>query len=530
MLQQTLSQNQSLRQEQILAPQQLQSLELLQAPLQELEQKLAAIAEQNPTLELLRPGTETLVGDPTASDYAMPAAAPDGGEDGGMTTAFRDEDGSAAAPAAEMAGGDNAYGADDTDMPAAKEPPATRLDAFNELCREFLPAEDRTQETHTAEDAERRQFRFDSLTVAPALHDRLLEQLRQTDDLDDHALKIGEEIIGSIDDTGYLRTHPADIAIATGSDMATVERMLRLVQEFDPPGVGARDPRECLLLQLERQGKKGTLEWKAVAKHLDALARNQIPKVAAALGVTPTQVYDLLAALRRLTPYPGTASSSLAPDINTFITPEIHIWQAPDGGWQVESNREYRPRVRVSPAYLDMLRDPETTTEVKSWLRQKLLESRQVMRALQNRENTLERIARSLLKFQPAFFEHGPGFLRPLTLDQVAQDLGLHETTISRAIAGKYLDGPSGVLPFRKFFAGGVVSDAGDKISSQSIKERLAQLIREEDTDKPLADQDLVKLLADQGLKLARRTVAKYREELNLPSSHLRRHFTLAPR
>ncbi len=508
MLQQTLSQNQSLRQEQILAPQQLQSLELLQAPLQELEQKLAAIAEQNPTLELLRPGTETLVGDPTEGDYAMPAAAPDGGEDGGMTTAFRDEDGSA--------------------MPAV-EPAGSNFETFNELCREFLPTEDRTPETHTAEDAERRQFRFDSLTVAPALHDRLLEQLRQTDGLDDNALRIGEEIIGSIDDTGYLRTHPADIAIATGSDMAAVERVLRLVQEFDPPGVGARDPRECLLLQLERQGKKGTLEWEAVAKHLDALARNQIPKVAAALGVTPTQVYDILAALRRLTPYPGTASASLAPDINTFITPEIHIWQTEDGGWQVESNREYRPRVRISPAYLDMLEDPETTPEVKSWLRQKLLESRQVMRALQNRENTLERIAHSLLKFQPEFFEHGPSFLRPLTLDQVAQDLGLHETTISRAIAGKYLDGPSGVVPFRKFFAGGIVSDAGDKISSQSIKERLAQLIREEDTAKPLADQDLVKLLAAQGFKLARRTVAKYREELNVPPSHLRRHFTLAP-
>jgi len=509
MLQQTLSQNQSLRQEQILAPQQLQSLELLQAPLQELEQKLASIAEQNPTLELLRPGTETLVGDPTEGAYAAPAV-PDYGEDGGMRAAFRDEDGAAAAPAAEPAG--------------------SNFEAFKELCREFLPAEDRIQETHTTEDAERRQFRFDSLTVAPALHDRLLEQLRQTDGLDDHALKIGEEIIGSIDDTGYLRTHPADIAIATGSDMAAVERMLRLVQEFDPPGVGARNPRECLLLQLERQGKKGTLEWEAVAKHLDALARNQIPKVAAALGVTPARVYELLAALRRLTPYPGTASSSLAPDVNTFITPEIHIWQGPDGGWQVESNREYRPRVRISPAYLDMLQDPETTAEVKSWLRQKLLESRQVMRALQNRENTLERIARCLLKFQSEFFEHGSGFLRPLTLDQVAQDLGLHETTISRAIAGKYLDGPSGVVPFRKFFAGGIVSDAGDKISSQSIKERLAQLIREEDAAKPLADQDLVKLLAAQGFKLARRTVAKYREELNLPPSHLRRHFTLAPR
>ncbi|MFA5206578.1 MAG: RNA polymerase factor sigma-54, partial [Lentisphaeria bacterium] len=357
-------------------------------------------------------------------------------------------------------------------------------------------------------------------------HDRLLEQLRQTEGLDEDALRIGEEIIGSIDDTGYLRTHLADITIATGCDMAAAEAMLRLIQEFDPPGVGARDPRECLLLQLERRGKKGSLAWQAVAKHLDALAHNQIPRVAAALKITPTRVYDILAELRRLTPYPGTASDH-APDINTFITPEIRVTPDPAGGWRVESNREYRPRVRLSTSYLEMLDDPDTPAEVKTWLRQKLLESRQVLRALENREHTLERITHSLLKFQPDYFSsRGPGVLRPLTLDQVAQDLGLHETTISRAIAGKYLDSPGGVVPFRKFFATGIATQEGSKISSQSVKDRLAQLVREEDADQPLADQDLVRMLADQGFKLARRTVAKYREELNIPPSHLRRHYT----
>lgn len=529
LLQQRMEQTQSLRQEQQLTLHQMQSLEILQATLQELEQKIGEALVSNPTLELVDPGNEQLSGNPVEGEAAGQAAAETGEE---HETEHRGGEGAVAeAPPPEPG-----VHPDATELFAEERAPKGVDDEWDaelspaERLQEFLqdyPPESGTGHTQGSEDdEEKRRFRFDSLTASESLQDMLVDQLRQTDGLSEDERHIGEEIIGSIDEGGYLRSHPADIAISCSADIEQVKRILAVIQRFDPPGVGAQDLRECLLLQLERHGKKNTLAWQVVYRYLEDIGRNQIPRVAKALRVSPSALYDVMAEIRRLVPYPGSLRGH--PEDNrgvTFIVPEVTVYKDACGEWQIEANRERRPQLRLSSHYLHMLKDPDTTAEVKSYIRQKIADSKLLLRALDSRESTIERITRSLLKFQRDFFENGIGSLRPLTLQEVAKEISLHETTVGRAIANKYLLTPHGLLPYKQFFSSGMATQGGDMISNVSIKQKILELVKGESSGAPLADQELVKLLSEQGLSVARRTVAKYREELGIMPSHMRRNF-----
>ncbi|NOY80998.1 MAG: RNA polymerase factor sigma-54 [Kiritimatiellaeota bacterium] len=488
MLQQTLSQLQTLRQEQILAPQQIQSLEILLATLPELEQKITAELAENPTLELLDPGGEQLVGNPVEET--------------------------------EGAGGDGQ--ADLAAQAAEKDETLATLIELGEAWQDFAPSRFAGRGRYTAEDEERRQHLFDSLVAESTLQELLLEQLRQADDVDEKTRRVAEEVIGSIDEAGYLRTHVADIAIACGVDLDAVNRALKLIQSFDPAGVGARDLRECLLLQLERKGRRKTLAYQVADRHLDEIARNRIPQVARKMGITPTRLYEVLAEIKQLSPFPGSPFSPERPD---YVAPEVFVEKDDSGEWQVRTNRDCVPRLRISPRYLRMLKDPEAGSEVKAYIREKLLASRTLLRALANRESTIVRITRVLLDLQRDFFEKGPNHLQPLTMSQVAEEIGVHETTVSRAVAGKYLQTPHGLFPFRKFFTSGLDRAGGGQVSSSTVKQKLEELVRSEDPKKPLSDQKLAELLKAEGFRVARRTVAKYREELGILPSHMRRSF-----
>ena len=398
------------------------------------------------------------------------------------------------------------------------------LEKIAESWREYLPGESTGHAAPSEDEEERRQHRFDSIVAPVGFQDALMTQLRQqVPAADVLRRRLGEEIIGSIDESGYLRTHVADIAMACAADAGAVKEMLELIQQFDPPGVGARDLRECLLLQLERAGKKNSLEYQAVSKCLEDLGRNQIPRVARTLRVSPAKVYEILQNIRQLRPHPGRSpEESGAPTV--CVVPEVTVSKNAAGDWQVEPNREYRPHLRISPYYLRLLRAEETPAEVRQYIRQKLAESKLLLRALDQRQSTIERITWSLIKHQPDFFAHGAGHLHPLTISLVAQELGLHETTIGRAVAEKFMQTPHGLFAYRRFFTtGGVAAGDGQMVSNQSIKQRIQLLVRGEDSRRPLTDDKMVKLLAAEGLKLARRTVAKYREELGIPPTHLRR-------
>ncbi len=484
----SLEQNQTLRQEQILAPQQLQSLEILLAAIPELEQKIDAELLDNPTLERIDRGGQELVGNPVEQNEHHPLTP-------------------SAAPGEQMQGLENSV--DLHDLWQDRLPAASPAGTFNQF---------------STEDEERRQFFFDSLVAEPSVQENLLQQLRELGTMDEQSQFVCEQIVGSIDDQGYLRTHLADLAIAAGiGDLHLVEKCLKIIQQFDPPGIGARDLRECLLLQLQRRNQQGSVAYRLVDKHLEDLGKNRHELIARSLRLSPGELRDALQLIRRLHPHPGTL---IAPNDNTdFVAPEVFIERDDKNEWRVRTNRDTLPRLRLAPHYLKMLDDPTVTDEVKTYIRHKIVDGKGLIKALEQRESTLMRIARSLLKFQIGFFEQGIGAMRPLTMNQVAEEIQVHETTVSRAIANKYVMTPHGLHPFRHFFSSGFTSHTGEEFSSLAIKQKIKHLVDHETAGKPLSDQKLADLLRADGFDVARRTVAKYREEMGLQTSTARRQF-----
>lgn len=468
-----------------MAPQQIQALEILLATVPELEQKISVELAQNPTLELVDSGTEHLAGNPVEGDVPMPAE-----DDAGALAAEKDE---ALAGLVQVSRNWMDYAS----PPSGGGGPS--------------PEED-----------ERRRYLFDSLVSEPSLQENLLAQLRETDGLDEKMQFTCEQVIGSIDETGYLRAHPSDLAIVANADLADVRRAIDIVQGFEPAGIGARDLRECLLLQFERQGRKGSLAYEVVDKFLEDVGRNQIPKVARALHISKTHLNEVIEEIKRMNPFPGSAA---APANANYVYPEVFIERNGDGKWLVRPNRDYVPRLRISPYYLGLLEDPNTPREVKSYIREKIAGSKLLLRAIDQRQSTIERIANVLVEMQHDFFEKGVAYMRPLVMSQVAERIGVHETTVSRAIANKYMQTPYGLFPFKFFFSSGYQASTGEMVSSHGIKQKLQDLLAGEDRQRPYSDQKLAAMLKGDGLDVARRTVAKYREELGILPSNMRRSY-----
>ncbi|MBN1865070.1 MAG: RNA polymerase factor sigma-54 [Victivallales bacterium] len=482
MLVQGLSQTQELRQEQILAPQQIQSLEILLAPLLELQTKISQELETNPTLEQVSPGGEDLAGDVLSEAESVQK------ENSGEEDRQLDDDG------------------------------VSDMLQLADSWHEHLP--DWTSVRTTPEDAEKRQHFFDSLTVEQSLQEQLLEQLRLSE-ADGKMKRLAELIIGSIDDSGYLRSIMADLATVAEVGEREMRKALALVQSFDPPGIGAENLKDCLLLQLRRKGMGNSKLARLVADHLDDIASNKLPSVARKLGVSMAELNSLIEEMRSLNPYPGSA---IAPNSPIFILPEVTV-EEKDGDFSLKANNEHLPKLRISQLYLKLLDDPGTNAETREYIREKLLKSKALLKSISQRQSTITQIAEVILDSQHGFFSHGIEHMRPMTMQQVADKLGLHETTVSRAIANKYMQTPFGLFEFKFFFSSGYQSQDGENISSRGVMEKIKDLIAREDPRKPLSDLRLAKMLDEQGLRLARRTVAKYREEMGIPSSHLRKEY-----
>lgn len=470
MLSNILTQKQSLRQEQTISARQLQSLELLHAPILELQEQLAQELAANPVLEVENVAQEITVGDPLGG--------------GNEPDPVGDED----------------------DMSAL-------YSAGDEWHDELpLPGE------QSFGDAEGREHFFNSLTSEQSMADLLLEELRMAD-TDPMTAKVAELIIGSLDERGFLQTHPADIAMALDVSMEEVEQALMLVQSFDPPGIGARSLQECLRLQLERRGENDPRLMELIERHLEDLARNRLPQVAREMKISVPELDGLLARLRTLNPSPGSVYAQ--PD-GEFVSPEVTI-EREAGGRYVVAPASHLPRLHIPERYFRMLEDQSLSAEDRTYIREKIAAARELIRSLELRNTTIRRIAALIAEGQHDFLENGVEFLKPMTMRQAADKLELHETTVSRAIAGKYVQTPRGIFAFRYFFTGGFVTNEGTAVSSRSVQERIRQLVAEEDSAKPLSDEKISKLLAAEGIELARRTVAKYRDELGIPGTSMRR-------
>jgi RNA polymerase sigma-54 factor len=326
-------------------------------------------------------------------------------------------------------------------------------------------------------------------------------------------------IIGNIDDYGYLKTPLDELAVSTGLPIEKIEETLKAIQTFDPPGVAARDLRECLMLQLERAGQQDSLEYRIVRDFMEALGKRRIPEIAKGTECEVDEIQDALENIAKLEPRPGRA---FLPDNDQYVLPEVFVQRSGDD-FIVTTNNEHIPHLRISNTYKDLMSQGENSAEVRNYIREKIRAGKFLIKSLRQRQQTILNIANEIVKRQRDFMDKGVAFLKPLTMVQVAEVVGVHETTVSRGVSGKYMQTPQGIFEMKYFFTAGIQTANGDGMSNTSVKDMIAEIFKKEAPGKPLSDQEVVKMLTEKGIVIARRTVAKYRTELNILPSNLRK-------
>ena len=476
MAEQYLAQTQQQRQMMVLAPQLRQSLELLQVPILELRTLVQQEMQQNPTLEEKPPQNEQVEVEPGSSE-------PEDIKDIDFKEEFK---------------------------------VLARLD---DEWREYFQ---QSQATHhyTAEDAQKRQFFFDSIAQPKSLQEHLLSQVALAG-LSEIDRPVADLLIGSINDDGYLTTRIEEISLATGFDVSRLRELLEVIQEFDPIGVGARDLKECLLLQLHRLGKEDSLVASIVRDHLDELGARKYANIAKALKIAVEEVQQAAHFIGTLEPKPGRMFTAEAP---AYVLPEVVVQKVGDE-YLIILNRDQIPHLFISKHYRQLMDDANTTEEVKTYVRDKIRAGALLIKSIHQRQQTIYRIAYEIVSVQRDFLDRGISHLKPLTMVEIASILGIHETTVSRALANKYMQTPRGTFEMKYFFTPGYKNANGMEVSNKTIKDTIAHIVAEEDTTNPLSDQAMVAMLKEKGITVARRTIAKYRDELRILPSHLRKSF-----
>ncbi|MBK9383469.1 MAG: RNA polymerase factor sigma-54 [Planctomycetes bacterium] len=371
---------------------------------------------------------------------------------------------------------------------------------------------------------------------ASSLTDELLSQL-YSQDLSERALRIGEHLVGSLDARGYLERSAeelaAEIEMSRGDAPATpaeVRELIAVVRELGPPGIAAYDLRECLLLQLDaleisaEERELYRFARSLVVRHLDDILHNRRPKIARESGRSIDEVNRAIELLSRLDTRPGAPGVA---EPNANVSPDVIVEEV-DGGYEIRLDRGGIPELRISPAYRQLLEEARKNPEVLEYLRRKIDAAKWFIDAVHQRQLTLYKIAKELFSRQRDFLDHGISQLHPLRMQEVAEapSVGVHISTVSRAIAGKYAQTPRGIFPLKWFFSGGTTSESGQVASQKSIKQRIADLLAVEDKKHPLSDDEIAAVLEkEDGLRIARRTVTKYRKALHIPSSTQRRIF-----
>lgn len=358
-----------------------------------------------------------------------------------------------------------------------------------------------------------------TLSTQGSLADHLTWQLGlQTND--DRAREIGTAIIGNIDDDGYLVASVNEIAALGPWDVADVERILEQVQTFDPVGVAARDLQECLLLQLRHLGLEGSPAETIVRDHLRLLQNHKIVELAKAISCDIDELKQHVEVIRHLDPKPG---SRYAPAESQYVIPDVYIVKTEEG-YKAVLNEDGLPQLRISPVYRRLLdKGGENSEETRAYVKDKFRAALWLLKSVDQRQKTILKVANSIISFQRAFLDHGIEHLRPLVLRDVANDIGMHESTVSRVVNNKYVHTPQGVYELKYFFHSGISSSYGESVSSVTIKQRIRKIIEAEDARRPLSDSKIMNILQKEGLVLARRTIAKYREELRIPTSNQRK-------
>lgn len=408
---------------------------------------------------------------------------------------------------------DNRLGEAETEQPIEAGGPDLASDYL-----EWVKYLDEGIDTGFAPAEEKSSAEFYGASAVP-LHEHLEFQLHLAT-LNASARRAGEYLIGCIDDNGYLRVSVEEAAAALAMPAALVEEVLTLIQTFDPPGVGARDLRECLSIQVRQRGLNDPIVRAVIDGHLADIAAGRLRCIADKLGCTTQDVQRAVDVIRTLDPKPGRGFGQGSQ--SAYILPDVTVERV-GGRYVILINDSVVPRLTINPYYRRLMR--EADSDARRFVEGRINAALWLMRSIEQRRRTLYNVVEAIVDLQRDFFDHGPKFLRPLTMKKVAERLGIHESTVSRATANKYAATPHGLLALRAFFSAGVQGSGGEDVAAAQVKREIRELVAQEDPARPLSDQALTDLLNRRGIAVSRRTVAKYREELGIPSSCKRKRY-----
>src|SRR5690349_5834590 len=398
----------------------------------------------------------------------------------------------------------------------------TQRDAFEEIdfgreFQDYLDPGYKTQEIEYKEDAPTfEQF----LTKPQSLAEHLEWQLNMTT-LDDDVRDAAICVIGNMNADGRLTATGEEIADVEKIPLEIIERARQIVMRLDPVGCGARDVKECLLVQLEVLGETDRLAARLITEHFADLQQHKLPHLSKQIGVDVETLLEELQFIKTLDPYPGRRYTSEEP---ILISPEIYIEKLEeDSEYIIYFADDGSPRLRINPTYQQMLSQGTTTKETRNFIKEKMRSAVDLLRNIEHRRQTIYRVVESIVNRQKEFLDKGVEYIKPMMLKDIAEDIGMHLSTVSRVVNRKYAHTPQGVIELRRFFTEGMLNEEGEEVSTRIIKLKIKKLIEEEDSHNPITDDQVVKILVKDGIKLSRRTVAKYRDQMNIPGSRERR-------
>ncbi len=509
----------------VLTPQLRQRIEMLQMTALELQELIEQEMVANPILEEVQPGdeaqeiSENILDQNSSGEDAEFEHGADMSADA-VSQARADTLGEFEAEVPEGASLNGAEPSPSTDIEGDEDLHPDTADAFDEVdfgreFQDYLDPGYRTQEIEYKDDAPSfEQF----LSHAPTLSEHLewqLHMLRLSEEQENAAI----EIIGNLDEDGRLNATVEEIAESCGCSVETVESARQAVMQLEPVGCGAVDVKECLLTQLQALGETNGLATRLVSNHLEDLQPHRLQHLAKDTGVDIHTLDAEIQKIKQLDPYPGRAYSA---EDAVFVSPEVYVEKL-DEDYVIYFADDGSPRLRISPTYQKLVEQGETSKETKDFIKDKMRSAVDLLRNIEHRRQTIYRVVECIVERQRAFLDHGVEHIKPMMLKDIAEDIGMHLSTISRVVNRKYAHTPQGVIELRRFFSEGMLNEEGEEVSTRILKLKIKKMVEDEDTKNPLTDDQIAKVLSKEGVKLSRRTVAKYRDQMNIPGSRERK-------